>query len=328
MLPTKLSLPSPLQWQASWLLSVDRQEVQSVADNNWNGCMLLQMPALLGCVMQSMLSPSVKASIVDKGRYLKSVLFCCLPWTWLTNPASQAAESCHASLSKTVDMQLLAEFAKYSVVPVKADSGELDFVSCHKAVWLPPCFVKLLPAKCSVAGSVASPLRQIWWTITTAGCPCGKRFPSPHTEVPASRRHLFKAHGSVCSSNMSEDVIKLHVKALAASRGLQDRRREGDCASAARSDPLPSQLRRVAKPPSQRRRAVLVWRLDSLPLTLARPRRHPGKRSPCHRAGVAERLLWQCTDGDSGSPQRGRPVGSTGAPRQGRQECEAHACLS
>ena len=51
VLPTKLVLPSPVQWQGAWLLSVDRQEVQSVGDNDWNKCMLDQAPRLFAALM-------------------------------------------------------------------------------------------------------------------------------------------------------------------------------------------------------------------------------------------------------------------------------------
>lgn len=48
VLPTKLKISTPMQWQGSWLLSVDRQEVQNVTDNAWNNCILAQAPRLLG----------------------------------------------------------------------------------------------------------------------------------------------------------------------------------------------------------------------------------------------------------------------------------------
>lgn len=51
ILPTKLDLPTPMHWQGSWLLSVDRQEVQSMVDNNWNNCILQQIPRLLSCLL-------------------------------------------------------------------------------------------------------------------------------------------------------------------------------------------------------------------------------------------------------------------------------------
>ena len=213
VLPTKLSLPSPIQWQASWLLSVDRQEVQSVADNNWNGCMLQQIPALIGCVMQSMLSASIKSSICDKARYLKSVLSLLPPLEVMDmSGQSRVGKLSCTLLGKTVDMQLLAEFAKYSIVPVKDDNGELDFVSSHKAVWLPPSFVKLLPAKllsCWFDGKpFASDLvddHHCWlplWRVTLT---------RPTERLLTTKRRSFKPQ-----SGVSESAVKLNLRALAA----------------------------------------------------------------------------------------------------------------
>ena len=43
VLPTKLKLPFPMNLQASWLLSVDRREVQSLSENAWNNCLISQV---------------------------------------------------------------------------------------------------------------------------------------------------------------------------------------------------------------------------------------------------------------------------------------------
>lgn len=43
VLPTKLKLPFAMNLQASWLLSVDRQEVQSLTENAWNHCLISQV---------------------------------------------------------------------------------------------------------------------------------------------------------------------------------------------------------------------------------------------------------------------------------------------
>ena len=109
-------------------------------------------------------------------------------------------------------MHLLTEFAKYSIVPVKADNGELDFVSCHKAVWLPPSFVKLLPAKVLNlwfgGQSFASDLvddHHCWLPLWNA------ILSRPTESLLATKRHLFKPQTS-----MIYNAIKLRVKALAA----------------------------------------------------------------------------------------------------------------
>ena len=49
--------------QAAWLLSVDRQEVQSLQDNAWNLAIAQQLPQLLLCALRH-LAASVAASTV------------------------------------------------------------------------------------------------------------------------------------------------------------------------------------------------------------------------------------------------------------------------
>jgi len=47
VLPTDISMPVSMHFQGSWLLSVDRQQVQDLTDNAWNGEILQQFPFLL-----------------------------------------------------------------------------------------------------------------------------------------------------------------------------------------------------------------------------------------------------------------------------------------
>ena len=47
--------------QAAWLLSVDRQEVQSLQDNAWNLAIAQQLPQLLLCALRH-LAASVAAA--------------------------------------------------------------------------------------------------------------------------------------------------------------------------------------------------------------------------------------------------------------------------
>ena len=48
-LPTKLSVPMGSHLQSSWLLSIDRQDVQALSDNAWNSGLLSQLPRV--CVL-------------------------------------------------------------------------------------------------------------------------------------------------------------------------------------------------------------------------------------------------------------------------------------
>lgn len=53
---------SPLPCQGPWLLSVDRQDVQSLSDNAWNAAIASQLPALLVCALRLIARRSEQAS--------------------------------------------------------------------------------------------------------------------------------------------------------------------------------------------------------------------------------------------------------------------------
>ena len=52
VLPTKIRMPVPMHYQGSWLLSVDRQQVQDLADNAWNEEILQQFPNLIATIFR------------------------------------------------------------------------------------------------------------------------------------------------------------------------------------------------------------------------------------------------------------------------------------
>ena len=52
VLPTKIRMPVPIHFQGSWLLSVDRQQVQDLTDNVWNGEILQQFPHIIATIFR------------------------------------------------------------------------------------------------------------------------------------------------------------------------------------------------------------------------------------------------------------------------------------
>jgi len=52
VLPTKLTSPVACHLQSSWLLSVDRQDVQGLDSNAWNGELAQQLPALCAGILR------------------------------------------------------------------------------------------------------------------------------------------------------------------------------------------------------------------------------------------------------------------------------------
>ena len=57
-----LPVPSVQEQQAAWLLSVDRQEVQSLQDNAWNLAIAQQLPQLLLCALCHLAAPVAAAA--------------------------------------------------------------------------------------------------------------------------------------------------------------------------------------------------------------------------------------------------------------------------
>ena len=62
LLPTKLILPFSAHLQGPWLLSVDRQDVQSLQDSAWNASIAKQLPALFVCALRHIAEAVRKAS--------------------------------------------------------------------------------------------------------------------------------------------------------------------------------------------------------------------------------------------------------------------------
>ena len=62
LLPTKLELPFMAHLQGPWLLSVDRQDVQSLQDSAWNAAIAMQLPALFVCALRHIAAAATRAT--------------------------------------------------------------------------------------------------------------------------------------------------------------------------------------------------------------------------------------------------------------------------
>ena len=156
VLPTKLTLPCPLQWQGSWLLSVDRQEVQNVVDNDWNSCLLRQAPKLLACILAWLVGANDARLYTPAG--LRSVFYL-FPQMERSGggPEGEAGRDKFADraggsltahlLGQRVLMRPLVDFmSTNAVVPVRSLDASLGFMQSSKVIWLPAPLVTRLPA--------------------------------------------------------------------------------------------------------------------------------------------------------------------------------------
>ena len=178
MLPTKLRLPCPLHLQGSWLLSVDRQDVQSLVENDWNVELLAQFPRLCVVLLQWIAQvhsghTTFEGSVTQaptEGPQL-SAAYQILPSLEINSPINNNNNSSHPGsqlharvLEQHVPMLELYQAAvSLPVVPARvtvppspltgrplAQSGDamismLTFLPAKQVIWLPRPFLQLLP---------------------------------------------------------------------------------------------------------------------------------------------------------------------------------------
>ena len=144
VLPTKLTLPCNVQWQGSWLLSVDRQDVQNVVDNDWNACILRQAARLFASLLQWIAFSLTNDSTAQADSQFEKVLrasYALLP------PMKVSADTgrLHSILlGESVPMQDLKEYVQTNdVVPTRSITGFIEFSRSSKVVWLPPPLLSL-----------------------------------------------------------------------------------------------------------------------------------------------------------------------------------------
>jgi hypothetical protein len=173
MLPTKLRLPCPLHLQGSWLLSVDRQDVQSLVENDWNIELLAQFPRLCVVLLQwiaqllgsSSLSSSSSSSSSSSARAESlpqlSLAYQILPPLEVSQGQTPSAIQLSARvLDQSICMREVQQAALLEdIVPAQRGEsltasscslstmrGELSFLPAPRVIWLPAPFLQHLPA--------------------------------------------------------------------------------------------------------------------------------------------------------------------------------------
>jgi hypothetical protein len=175
ILPTKLKLPSPIQWQGTWLLSVDRQEIQNLNDNEWNKCILLQSSRLFSALLLWIcsaftLNPKLNFSLMYKllppmeisegGNLTSKILGQNIPMDDLIDTLKN--EKVIPVFSSTVSKNKKG----FPFINVSNENRNLDnsctnvkivvFKSSRDAIWLPPSFIQNIPLD----------LLQLWFDYT------------------------------------------------------------------------------------------------------------------------------------------------------------------
>ena len=143
-LPTKLSVPMGSHLQSSWLLSIDRQDVQALSDNAWNSGLLSQLPRV--CVL---LLRWVAATHSGELSYSKS-RFTVLPRMSRSERGQLTIEVLETDVDATiVEKAVRSERLVPILVPAKPGAGEsssapsgetIEFVRAQQAVRVPEAF--------------------------------------------------------------------------------------------------------------------------------------------------------------------------------------------
>lgn len=157
VLPTKLELPTPMQWQGSWLLSVDRQEVQNVTDNLWNNCIIRQIPKLLAGLI--MWSTHVTANAMSTHQRFEKLIgsYTLLPPMTATDSNTKLSTTLlgvPSDLSELIELissrQVIPSLSTQPTPNSKAGvSSEeiLQFIEPKNSIWLPYPFLNRLSSK-------------------------------------------------------------------------------------------------------------------------------------------------------------------------------------
>jgi len=141
VLPTKISLPIPMHVQGSWLLSVDRQEVQDLSDNAWNLDILKSVPL----VSANFFRWAANEKLEDY-----TALMPILPMPSPDNP--DATEMLGQSISlRGLQRVLFSQRILPVAVPLGNDSMKAadnstgtGYYEGQHSIWVPPSFLKWL----------------------------------------------------------------------------------------------------------------------------------------------------------------------------------------
>ena len=146
VLPTKIGSGSTAHVQAGWLLSVDRQSLQSLQENAWNACCLRQYPALFLLVMRW-----VAITACKQDRWSEEIVrtgYSMLPSELQHDGAGRL---CWHAFDSVLDLSMLATcIQEEKIVPVwktcdKAADGAVCFERNRQVLRLPPSFLKRVP---------------------------------------------------------------------------------------------------------------------------------------------------------------------------------------
>jgi len=152
VLPTKIRLPIPLHLQGSFLLSVDRQQVQDLSDNAWNLDILTKLPHLLAVIFQWAAQQQNPSNYPAIAKLLPQPAPDNITTTLILNQAislKPLQQVLHHERTLPVAIPAAADKDTMEVDGIftsSASTTTTDYYEGSKTIWVPPVFHKLLKA--------------------------------------------------------------------------------------------------------------------------------------------------------------------------------------
>ncbi len=206
VLPTKLKLPTAINWQASWLLSVDRQEVQDIVSNDWNNNILGQAARLF----VGLLIWTSKSQFTAASGHKLALIYNLFPPLIL----EQNRLMCWM-LNQKVDMDLLSTVVKQEpVVPIHSGNSTQDIVfkPANMTIWLPPTIVNGIPHSILMKWFNTCPMATNLLSSEMIFSKLWESVPRPTKDLLAKSANRF----SMTSTEDSKNTAVLIIQILAA----------------------------------------------------------------------------------------------------------------
>jgi hypothetical protein len=129
---------------------VDRQDIQSLMENEWNKCVLHQLPRLFVCLMKWIANASPTPNLQISYSLFPPLVI------------DENEILCTNILGQRLLLDNFVEIIKNeNVIPVYNDVRQLKFMVPKKVIWLPPSLMLRIPIKLLITWFGLSPLSTI-----------------------------------------------------------------------------------------------------------------------------------------------------------------------
>ena len=221
VLPTKISLDIPMHVQGSWLLSVDRQQVQDLSDNAWNLDILQAIPSVVANFFRWAKSHK-EDSIYSK------IVLPLLPTPTSTDPQKTDLLGQSVSL-QGLQRALFTEPILPVAIPAAKDHNDqedgmdvdhplriaTDHYEGERSIWVPPSFLQFLKPSFLRGWLGKRPLRAdifgsyVYHPIFASPKVIGQLDPLPNRNIQLSEELLGQRRPAVVTQDRIETTLSI-----------------------------------------------------------------------------------------------------------------------